>query len=309
MKTLVIGSRASRLALWQAGWVRDRIEAGGRSARIEVIHTSGDRRRDRPLTVIGGSGVFVKEIEDALLAGTIDLAVHSLKDLPTTQPKGLRIACVPEREDARDLLASPGHPTLDDLRRGAVVGTGSPRRACQVRARRPDLIIRDLRGNVETRINKLARGEYDAIILATAGIRRLGLEVEGSVLGFDDMLPAVGQGALAIEVRSDDSGSAQAVAALHHAATAAAVGSERALLRGLGGGCRAPIAALGEIKRGRLWLRGLVGEIDGSRLLRDVEEGPVDAPESVGSALAERLLQQGARELIERAAESSPDRS
>ena len=304
MKPLVVGSRASRLALWQANWVRDRLAAAGHETRLEIIHTSGDRLRDRPLQAIGGQGVFVKEIEDALLAGAVDVAVHSLKDLPTAQPAGLRIACVPRREDPRDLLAAPGAPALAGLREGAVVGTGSPRRACQIHALRPDLTIRDLRGNVETRLGRLARGDYDAIVLALAGVRRLGVAVEGAILEFDTMLPAVGQGALAIEVRADDGASASAVAPLHHPETAAAVAAERALLRGLGGGCQAPIAALGEIVAGRVRLRGLVGSPDGSRVLRDRAEGPIDDPEGVGAALAERLLKEGAADIVRRAAAS-----
>ncbi len=299
MRTLVLGSRASRLALWQAGWVRERIEARGCPVRIEVIHTSGDRLADRPLTAIGGQGVFVKEIEEALLTGTIDLAVHSLKDLPTKQPEGLLLACVPEREDPRDLLASPGGPPLLALRPGAVVGTGSPRRACQIRALRVDLEIQDLRGNVDTRVLKLQRGEYDAIVLACAGVKRLGLSVEGSVLEFDQMLPAVGQGALAIETRADDRDAADAIGPLHHPATAATVAAERAFLRGLGGGCQAPIAAVAEAGGNRILLRGLVGGPAGERLLRGQREGPLSQPDATGLALADDLLAQGAAALLE----------
>jgi hydroxymethylbilane synthase len=267
--------------------------------RIEIIHTSGDRLADRPLAAIGGQGVFVKEIEEALLAGTIDLAVHSLKDLPTRQPLGLTVACVPEREDPRDLLAAPGSPPLLTLRPGAVVGTGSPRRACQIRALRADLVIKDLRGNVDTRVAKLQRGEYDAVILACAGVRRLGLSVEGAVLDFDQMLPAVGQGALAIEARTDDRDTAAVVGPLHHPATAATVAAERAFLRGLGGGCQAPIAAIAEPHGDRILLRGLVGGPSGGRVLRGAREGPASEPEATGQALADDLLAQGAAHLME----------
>ncbi len=300
VRILVIGSRASRLALWQAGWVKERIETGGRPARIEVIHTSGDRILDRPLASLGGKGVFVKEIEEALLAGSIDLAVHSLKDLPTAQPVGLRIACVPERADPHDVLIARGAPALEGLRQGAVVGTGSPRRACQIRSLRPDITVKDLRGNIDTRLGKLQRGDYDAIVLALAGVRRLGAEVEGHVLDFEEMLPAVGQGALAVETRSDDPDSAAVLAPLHDPATACAVEAERAFLRGLGGGCQAPIAAVAEVSGDRLLLRGLVGDPEGRRVVRHRLEGDAADPEAAGAALAEVLLAQGAAELVRR---------
>jgi hydroxymethylbilane synthase len=300
MRPLVIGSRSSRLALWQAGWVKQRIEATGRATRIEVIRTAGDRHADHSLVSIGGKGVFVKEIEDALLEGTIDLAVHSFKDLPTTQPDGLIIACVPPREDPRDILVGRGSPSLATLRRGAVIGTGSPRRACQVRSARPDVTIKDLRGNVDTRLVKLQRGDYDAILLALAGLRRLGADVEGTVLDLDRMVPAVGQGAMAIETRAGDTEATGALLSLHDPATAAVVAAERAFLRGLGGGCQAPIAAVATIEAERLSLRGLVGDPEGARLLRDRLEGPAGDPETLGSALAAALLSRGAADLVRR---------
>ena len=303
-RTLVIGSRASRLALWQAGHIQERLRAVGREARIEMIHTSGDRITDRPLAAIGGQGVFVKEIEEALLAKRIDLAVHSLKDLPTQQPEGLVLACVPEREDPRDLLAAPGAPSLADLPAGAVLGTGSPRRACQILVLRPDLHIQDLRGNVDTRVAKLMRGEYGAILLACAGVRRLGLQVEGQVLALEQMLPAVGQGALAIETRADDAEARAVLAPVNHPPTAAAVAAERAFLLGLGGGCQAPIAAVGEVAGEGLSLRGLVGDPEGGRLLRGRRSGSAADPEAVGAALAESLLEQGAAALVARAPKS-----
>jgi hydroxymethylbilane synthase len=298
VRAYVIGSRASRLALWQAGWVRDRLQAAGHQVRVETIHTSGDRVPDRPLRSFGGKGIFVKEIEESLLGGAIDLAVHSLKDLPTEQPRGLRISCVPAREDPHDLLLAPGRPDLGDLPPRSVVGTGSPRRACQIHAARPDLTIRDLRGNVETRLGRLEKGDYDAIVLALAGVKRIGAEVEGIVLDFDRMLPAVGQGALAIEARDDDGDAQGILKFLHHPATAVAVAAERAFLRALGGGCQAPIAAIADESGNRLRLRGLVGSADGTTVLRDCEEGAVDQPEEIGRTLAERLLKRGARELI-----------
>lgn len=294
MRSFVIGSRGSRLALWQAEWLRSRIVESGRAARIAIIHTAGDLLPDQPLPAMGGKGVFVKEIEEAILAGTVDLAAHSLKDLPTAQPEGLRIACVPPREDARDVLLASGAPGIAGLRRGAVVGTGSPRRACQIRALRSDLETRDLRGNVDTRVAKLKRGDYDAILLARAGLSRLGIEVEGSVLAFEEMLPAPGQGAMAIEIRDGDREIEDLLRPHHHAATAAAITAERAFLRGLGGGCQAPIAAVGEVDGARLLLRGLVAGPDGRPLLRERREGEVVAAESLGLELAGYLLSQGA---------------
>lgn len=294
MRSLVIGSRGSRLALWQAEWVRARMERAGRAARIEIVHTSGDRFLEQPLASMGGKGVFVKEIEEALLAGTIDLAAHSLKDLPTAQPDGLRIACVPSREDPRDVLLAPGAPGLAGLRRGAVVGTGSPRRACQIHALRSDLETRDLRGNVDTRLARLRHGDYDAILLARAGLSRLGIDVDGTVLDFDQMVPAAGQGAMAIEIRADDREMEDLLGPHHHAPTAAAVAAERAFLRGLGGGCQAPIAAVGEVDGPHLVLRGLVAGPGGQPLLKERREGAVDEAESLGLALAEVLLARGA---------------
>lgn len=298
---LIIGSRGSKLALWQANWVKGWLEASGHVARIEQIRTSGDRQQDRSLAAIGGKGVFVKEIEEALLAGRIDLAVHSLKDLPTAQPDGLTIACIPKREDPHDLLVTRREAVgLEDLPRDAVIGTGSPRRACQIRARRADLKIKDLRGNVDTRLLKLERDEYTAIVLACAGVRRLRLAVAGTPLDFDCMLPAVGQGALAIETRVDDPVLPPILAPLHDDATARAVRAERAFLRGLGGGCQTPVGSIGVVEEGRLVLRGLVGDPDSGQILRDRLEGPKNDPERLGAELAGRLLAQGADALMRR---------
>ena len=307
MRSLVIGSRGSRLALWQAEWARARLEQAGAATRIAIIRTSGDRLLDRPLAAIGGKGVFVKEIEEALLSGAVDLSVHSLKDLPTDQPGGLKIACVPAREDARDVLLAPGAPGLTDLGRGAVIGTGSPRRASQLRALRPDLRLADLRGNIETRIARLRRGDYDAIVLASAGLRRLGIDVEGTVLDFEQMLPAVGQGAMAIEIRSDDREIDDLLEAHHHAPTAAAVAAERALLRGLGGGCQTPIAAVAEVDGARLLLRGLVAGPGGEPLFKERGEGPVGDAERIGLAMAEALLARGAGALVRGATAPLPE--
>ncbi len=298
-EAIIIGSRASRLALWQANWVRERLAAIGHAARIVEIHTAGDRVRDRPLAALGGRGVFVREIEESLVAGRIDLAVHSLKDLPTEQPEALTIGCVPPREDPRDLLAAPGSPALARLPSGAVVGTGSPRRACQILRLRPDLEIRDIRGNVDTRIAKLGRGDYDAVILACAGVKRIGAEVEGSILEFDQMLPAPGQGALALEVRADDERMAATIAPMNDAATAASVTAERALLSGLGGGCQAPIAGIGTVEGDVLTLRGLVADPLGKNMLIDSCSGPAADPAGIGVRLARMLLDRGAAALLD----------
>ncbi len=307
MRTLVIGSRGSRLALWQAEWTRARLEQAGAAARIAIIRTAGDRFLDRPLAAMGGKGVFVKEIEEALLSGAVDLAAHSLKDLPADQPAGLKIACVPAREDPRDVLLAPGAPGVADLGRGAVVGTGSPRRSIQLRALRPDLKVADLRGNVDTRLARLRRGDYDAILLAGAGLRRLGIRVEGAVLDFEQMIPAVGQGAMAIEIRSDDRELEELHEPHHHAPTAAAVAAERALLRGLGGGCQAPIAAVAEVDGPRLLLRGLVAGPGGEPLLKERREGLVVEAERLGLAMAESLLERGAGALVREASAPLPE--
>jgi hydroxymethylbilane synthase len=307
VRTVVVGSRGSRLALWQAEWLKTRLMETGRDARIEIIHTSGDRVLDRPLASIGGKGVFVKEIEEALLAGSVDVAAHSFKDLPTSQPDGLTIACVPEREDARDVLLAPGAPGPSALRPGAVVGTGSPRRSCQMRLLRPDVTIKDLRGNVDTRLAKLRKGDYDAILLARAGLRRLDIEAEGTVLDYHQMIPAVGQGAMAIEIRADDRELSEILRPHHHAPTAIAVAAERALLRGLGGGCQAPIAAFGEVAGQRLSLMALVAGPDGEPLLKDRREGEVRDAEAIGLDAARDLLARGAAVLVQGTSEPLPD--
>jgi hydroxymethylbilane synthase len=300
-RELVIGSRGSRLAMWQANWVRAALERAGRRVRIEQIRTSGDRFVEQSLAVIGGQGLFVKEIEEALLAGSIDIAVHSLKDLPTVQPAGLVVACVPEREDVRDLLLARGARSIRALPTGSIVGTGSPRRASQVLNLRPDLAVRDLRGNVDTRIAKFQRGDFDAIVLASAGVRRLALDVDGAPIGLDQMLPAVGQGALAIETRGDDTDARAVLQGLHHPPTAAAVTAERALLRGLGGGCQAPIAAVAEVAGADLRLRGLVAEPSGRTVVRGERSGPAAEADPIGLALAADLLERGAGALRPRA--------
>jgi hydroxymethylbilane synthase len=276
----------------------------GLEFRIEIIKTSGDRLRDVPLAVIGGKGVFTKEIEEALFDASIDLAVHSLKDLPTILPAGLQLSAISEREDARDALilradSASANASLETLPQGAIVGTSSQRRLAQLKHLRGDIRIKDLRGNVDTRLRKLDAGEYDAIILASAGLRRLGFErrINQSIPAVT-MLPAVGQGALAIETRAGDAETIRLIQLLDHEPTRAACMAERALLRALGGGCQTPIAAHAVVHEGRLRLDGLVASISGDLIIRDRLEAEASEAESVGIKLAGRLLELGAGELL-----------
>ena len=297
-RPLVIGSRGSKLALWQAEQARERLQLlnPGIEINIQIIKTTGDVKSD-PLSVIGGKGVFTKELEDALLDGRIDIAVHSLKDLPTILPGALSISAICEREDARDALVLPAGlwGSLATLREGAVVGTSSQRRLAQLKALRRDVTVRDLRGNVDTRIRKLDEGQYDAVILASAGLLRLGLKDRISArIPIVEMLPAVGQGAIAIETRSDDEFTVQTTSKLDHHETRVACLAERAFLRGLGGGCQLPIAAHATIDRDVLTLDGLVAKPDGSEIWRDSLSGTLDSAEQLGSTLATTLIDRGA---------------
>src|SRR5882762_961375 len=260
---LVIGSRGSPLALWQARWIQARLAALGFESRIEIIKTTGDRVTEVPLGSVGGKGLFTKEIEEALLARQVDLAVHSLKDLPTEIPAGLEITAIPEREDPRDAMVGR---TIEELRQGAKVGTSSLRRSAQLRRLRPDLNIESIRGNVDTRLRKLDEGQYTAIVLAAAGLTRLGWANRiAESLPPEVMCPAVGQGALAIETRVGES----ICQALDHAATRAAVTAERAVLRSLGGGCLTPIGAHARVEQERLRLMAIVISTDGAESVRD----------------------------------------
>ena len=303
--TFVIGSRGSKLALTQSEQVKTRLSLfnPGVIITIEIIKTTGDVKTD-PLSAIGGKGVFTKELEEALLDNRIDIAVHSLKDLPTVVPEGLAIAAISEREDPRDALVLPRevdnvNKGLRDLPVRAVIGTSSPRRLAQLKHLRPDLVIRDLRGNVDTRLRKLDEGEYDAIILAAAGLRRLGLEQRiNATIPTDQMTPAVGQGALGIETRSDDGPALELVRILDHAPTRIACTAERALLRALGGGCQLPIAAHGVVYYHELRLDGLVASRDGKQVVRDHISGSIDDAEKLGAELANRLLEHGAAALL-----------
>jgi len=313
MPNLIIGSRGSKLALWQSNWVKERLEEvyEGLVVSIEVVKTTGDKLTEASLAQIGGKGVFTKEIEDALLDRRVDLAVHSLKDLPTTLPGGLHIAAITEREDVRDALIVSEDlrkyiiNSIEDLPRNARVGTSSLRRASQLRHARPDLEIIELRGNIDTRLRKLYEGDYDAIVLASAGVKRLGFDDCVAVyLSPMEMLPAVGQGALAIETRVDDQRANMLLEVLNHQPTRYATEAERAVLRSLGGGCAVPIAAFAQFKKNRishkLVVEALVADVEGRNLIRRQIDGQAEEAEELGARLAEMLIEAGARDLLPR---------
>lgn len=294
---IIIGSRGSRLALWQANWVRDCLAAAGCDVEIRIIKTTGDKLANLPLAQSGTKGLFIKEIEEALAAGEVDVAVHSLKDLPTAQPEGLYVAAVPRREDARDVLIAG--QAYEGLRPGARVGTSSLRRQAQLRHLRNDLDLVPVRGNLDTRLRKIDRGDYDALVLAAAGVHRLGLTPRiQQYFAVEQLCPAVGQGALGVEIRRDDHQTKNLVAFLNDGVTHTEVRAERAALLHLGGGCQVPIAAHARFKEGELHLAGVVASVDGSRLLRSELAGPAQEPERLGRALAEDLLRQGARAIL-----------
>ena len=291
---ITIGSRGSQLALWQAHWVQSRLAEMGCESRIEIIKTTGDKITDVPLAKVGTKGLFTKEIEEALLDGRADLAVHSLKDLPTELPDGLVLAAIPEREDPRDAILGK---KLSDLAAGAKVGTSSLRRAAQLRRLRPDLAIESVRGNLDTRVRKLEEGQYEAIVLAAAGLKRLGWgDKIAEILPAEVMCSAVGQGALAIETTASGR---ESCAALDHAATRAAVTAERGVLAALGGGCQVPIGAYATVTDGRLHLLGLVISPDGMEYVRAEAEGATADAESLGRDLGAKLLASGAKAILE----------
>jgi len=302
---LVIGSRGSKLALTQAGTIKEELELLNPTIRVslEIIKTSGDVKTD-PLSQIGGKGVFTKELEEALLDGRIDVAVHSLKDLPTSIPERLTIAAICKRDDPRDALVlseklESSEASIEALAKNANIGTSSPRRLAQLKHLRSDLVFKELRGNVDTRLRKLDEGQYDALVLACAGLRRLGLGHRVSAaLPTSQMLPAVGQGALGIETRADDADTIDAVRKLDHKFTRLACIAERAFLRSLGGGCQLPIAAYAVVREKRIRLDGLVSDVRGNRIVRDRIAGGLDEAEQLGNRLGEQLLTRGARELL-----------
>jgi len=293
---LTIASRGSQLALWQARWVSDQLAERGILCRIEIIKTTGDKITDVPLAKVGTKGLFTKEIEEALLDGRADLAVHSLKDLPTELPEGLVLAAVPEREDPRDAVVGR---KLADLPAGAKVGTSSLRRAAQLRKLRPDLVIESVRGNLDTRLRKLDEGQYDAILLAAAGLKRLGwADRIAEILPTEVMCSAVGQGALAIETKPSGAGF-EAVQSLDAPDTHAAVLAERGVLAALGGGCQVPIGAHATVSGGQIHLLGLVASPDGTEVIRGGSIGPVKQAQRLGRDLGRDLLERGARRILD----------
>lgn len=306
--TLRMGSRGSPLALAQSREVAAALEAAHPGLRVDltVIRTSGDRIQDVPLATVGGKGLFVKEIEESLLAGRIELAVHSMKDLPALLPPGLALGAITAREEGGDVLVAREARSLEDLPPGARVGTSSLRRQAQLLHRRPDLCMVPLRGNVDTRLRRLTEGTLDAIVVAAAGLKRLGVKPAGAIpLPLEVSLPAPGQGALGLEIREADRATAAVVAVLEDGASRIAVTAERAFLRRLGGSCNVPIAAYGTVRGDLLTLTGLVASPDGKALVRDTLPGAAREAESLGTALAERLLAQGADRILRELAEET----
>lgn len=303
MKKLVIATRGSKLALWQANHIKDLIEArwSGR-VRVEllIVKTQGDKILDVPLAKVGGKGLFVKEIEEAMLEGRADLAVHSMKDVPAELPQGLELQIVPEREELSDLFLSVRWDGVEDLPQGAKVGTSSLRRQAQLLAMRPDLEIASLRGNVDTRLRKLMQGEFEAIIMASAGMRRLGLSApKTQVLGPPDFLPAVGQGALGIEYATDRADLDELLGFLNHEQTRICVEAERGFLIGLDGGCQVPIAGCAVTDGKEVRLTGLVSDLTAERVVREELSGPVDKAGEVGAELARVVLGKGGKEILD----------
>ena len=306
--SIKIGTRGSKLALWQANWIKSALteKFPHQSIELVIIKTQGDKILDVPLAQVGGKGLFVKEIEQALRDRRVDLAVHSMKDMPAEIPEGLCIGAIPRRETPSDVLISRKGLKLSELKTASVIGTSSLRRGAQLRHARTDIIIRPLRGNLDTRLRKLESEEMDAIVVAAAGVKRLNLEEKiTEYLDEEIMLPAVGQGALCIEIRENDPQVAEMISALDHSQTRTIVSGERAFLNRLEGGCQIPIAGHGKIENDRYILTGLVAEVDGSRLIKDTASGPIEASERIGIELAERLLDKGADKLLEKIKESA----
>lgn len=300
---IIIGTRGSKLALWQANFIADclRAEHVGLEVALKHITTKGDKILDVPLAKIGGKGLFTKELEEAMLSGEIDLAVHSLKDMPTVLPEGLILAAVTERTDPGDAFVSCDYECLEALPEGARLGTSSLRRRAQILACHPDLQVLDLRGNVDTRLRRLDEGNFDAIILAAAGLKRLGLSDRiRQILPTAVCLPAVGQGALAVEARGGDAEVGSLLTFLDHAGTRTAVSAERAFLRIAEGGCQVPIGVYAAVKEKTVLVDALISDLDGKKVLRGQISGPIETAEHLGETLALRLLEQGGREILER---------
>jgi len=299
---ICIGTRGSKLALWQANFIKSEIENlfSDLKAELKIIKTTGDRITDRPLAMVGGKGLFVKEIENALLNNEIDLAVHSMKDMPGELPEGLVIGAIPERENPFDVLIAKDNRLLADYKKKFKIGTSSLRRASQIKHIRPDLIIESIRGNLDTRIRKLKSGEYDAIILAAAGLRRLGQENEiTQYLDEKEMLPAVGQGALCIETRQNDDAVALVMEKLDHFDTRICVTGERAFLKQIEGSCHIPVACFAKIVNNKIVLTALVASEDGRELIKEQVVSPFDQVKNSGKALADKLLEKGGRKILE----------
>lgn len=308
-KILRIATRQSPLALWQARYVQQRLMAFHPGLCVELIPmiTKGDVILDTPLAKVGGKGLFVKELEQALLSDRADIAVHSMKDVPVAFPEGLGLVTICEREDPLDAFVSNHHDSVDALPQGAIVGTSSLRRQCQLSARRPDLIIRSLRGNVGTRLSKLDAGDYDAIILAVAGLKRLGLSDRiRQAMPAEESLPAVGQGAVGIECRLDDNPTIALLSALNDDDTAVRIKAERAMNTRLEGGCQVPIGSFAMLQGNQLWLRGLIGSPDGKAMIRGERRGPREEAEKMGISLAEELLNNGGREILAEVYQGNP---
>ncbi|MGD8963381.1 MAG: hydroxymethylbilane synthase [Desulfobacterales bacterium] len=298
-----IGTRGSKLALWQANWTKSFLEANFPSIPIElnIIKTQGDKILDVPLAKVGGKGLFVKEIEQALLAERIDIAVHSMKDMPADIPEGLCIGAIPERENPVDVFISRSGMSFKELPAGSVIGTSSLRRGAQLRHNRADIVIQPVRGNLNTRLKKLETENIDALVLAAAGVKRLNLDHRiTEYLDATVMLPAIGQGALCVEIRKDDPTVGPMVAAMDHAPTRAIVSGERAFLRRLEGGCQVPIAGHGTITKNTFTLTGLVADVDGAKVIKGEKGGPVESAETIGIDLAEELLDRGALQILEK---------
>lgn len=305
-----IGTRGSKLALWQANWVKSVLEKKFPSTPIEliIIKTQGDKILDVPLAKVGGKGLFVKEIEQALLTRRIDIAVHSMKDMPADIPERLCIGAIPERENPVDVFISRNGAGFNELAAGSVIGTSSLRRGAQLRHARPDIVIQPIRGNLDTRLKKLESENFDALVLAAAGMKRLNLEHKiTEYLDPGIMLPAIGQGALCIEIRKDDSTVGPLVTSLDHASTRAVVAGERAFLKRLEGGCQVPIAGHGRISEKQFALTGLVAEVDGTRVIKGEKSGPLDSAEAIGIELAEELLAGGADKILEKLKSMAPE--
>jgi hydroxymethylbilane synthase len=305
-----IGTRGSKLALWQANWTKSFLEKKFPSTPIElsIIKTQGDKILDVPLAKVGGKGLFVKEIEAALLARRIDIAVHSMKDMPADIPEGLCIGAIPQRENPLDVFISCNGTGFQQIAAGSVIGTSSLRRGAQLRHSRPDIVIQSIRGNLDTRLRKLESENFDALVLAAAGVKRLNLEHKiTEYLDTTIMLPAIGQGALCVEIRNDDPIVGPMVAAMEHARTRAVVAGERAFLKRLEGGCQVPIAGHGTISNNTFTLTGLVADVDGLQVIKGKKSGPIESSETIGIDLAEELLARGADKILQQLKTMAPE--